>query len=70
MGDAAQVPTQWSGWSGGVAAVTVFVLKQQKVSTGSKRRENLLNCVIMTVLISIGSPLHLTAVSWRCGVDV
>src|SRR6202035_201688 len=50
MGDAAQVPPQWPE---GVAAVAMFVLKQQKVSTGSRRRENLLNFVIMTVLIAI-----------------
>jgi hypothetical protein len=64
MGDAAQVPTQWSE---DVAAEATFVLKQQRASRKNRRREDLLDLVIMTVLIAIGSTLHLTAVSWRCG---
>jgi hypothetical protein len=44
----------------------MFALKQQRASRENRRREDLLDLVIMTVLIAIGSTLHLTAVSWRC----
>jgi hypothetical protein len=63
MGDAAQVPTQWSV---DVAAVAVCVLKQQKVSTGSRRREYLLNFAVISFLRVDWLELHSTAVSWRC----
>jgi hypothetical protein len=63
MGDAAQVPTQWSGDE---AAVAVFGVKQ-RASRGSRRRQDLPDTMVMIVLISIGPTLHLTAVSWRRG---
>jgi hypothetical protein len=50
MGDAAQVPTQWSE---GVAAVTEIGLKQQRASRGS-RREDLLELMVMGAFFAIG----------------
>jgi hypothetical protein len=67
MGDAAQVPTQWSE---GVAAVATVEPVEQRVSRESRRRESLPVFEVMTVLIAIGSTLHITAVSWRSVVHV
>jgi DMSO reductase anchor subunit len=63
MGDAAQVPTQWSV---GAAAVALCGLRRQMES---RRRNEILAWVVMAVLglSLIGSRLHLIAVSWRSG---
>src|SRR5260370_39991742 len=63
MGDAAQVPTEWSGGAAGVAMEGV------SVPTESRRRNEILALINMAVLglNLIGSRLHLIAVSWRSG---
>jgi predicted MFS family arabinose efflux permease len=61
MGDAAQVPTQWSA---GVAAVALPGVNAQRES---RRRNEILALIVMFILgLSImASRLHLIAVSWR-----
>jgi hypothetical protein len=61
MGEAAQVPTQWSG----EAAKTLPGLNTQKESR--RRREILAFVMAVLGLNLIGSMLHLIAVSWRSG---
>jgi len=51
MGEAAQVPTQWSG---AVAAMVVLGL-QKRASRQSRRSGDLLVCVVMAFLIAIVS---------------
>jgi hypothetical protein len=62
MGEAVQVPTQWSG---DAAAATVGVTTQRE----SRRRNEILALIDMAFLgwNMIGSRLHLIAVSWRGG---
>jgi hypothetical protein len=62
MGEAAQVPTQWSV---GAAAVALAGLRTQR----ERRRKEMLTLIVMAVLgLSLsGSKLHLIAVSWRSG---
>jgi hypothetical protein len=63
MGDAAQVPTQWSA---GEAAVAMEGASAQRES---RRRNEILALIDMAFLgwNMIGSRLHLIAVSWRSG---
>jgi hypothetical protein len=63
MGEAAQVPTQWSA---GAAAVALPGVNAQRES---RRRKEILALIVMAALglSLIGSRLHLIAVSWRSG---
>jgi hypothetical protein len=63
MGEAAQVPTQWSDGAAAVAAEGMSVQRE------SRRRNEILALIDMAVLglNLIGSMLHLIAVSWRGG---
>jgi hypothetical protein len=63
MGDAAQVPAQWSA---GDAAVALFGVTTQRES---RRRREILALIVMAALSLslVGSRLHLIAVSWRGG---
>jgi DMSO reductase anchor subunit len=62
MGEAAQVPTQWSV---GAAALAMRGVNAQRES---RRRKEILAFVMAVLGLNlIGSMLHLIAVSWRGG---
>jgi hypothetical protein len=65
MGEAAQVPTQWSGW---VAAEAMLVMAQQNRSAS---RGSVVVLQVMTVLLFLNKATpHLTAVPACIAVDV
>jgi hypothetical protein len=63
MGDAAQVPTQWSL---GAAAVALPGLRMKMKNTKRNEILALFDMAVLGLSLS-GSKLHLIAVSWRSG---